>query len=56
MSDGSGGGGIIIIHPHAIKVPPTVSVCDLQAWAESLDETNPLKPVLTDYLASIPTQ
>lgn len=57
MSDGgTGGGGIIIIHPHATTMPPQVSKSDLQAWADSLDEANPLKTMLTDYIASIPTE
>lgn len=50
-----GGGGGIVLHQQATKVPVTVAVSDLQAWADSLDASNPLKAMLNDYIASIPS-
>jgi hypothetical protein len=52
---GTGGGGIIIIHPNATTRPPNIAVSDVQAWHDGLDDANPLKAILADYLASIPS-
>lgn len=58
MSGGQqqGGGGGIVLHAKATKPPVIVAVSDLQAWADSLDDGNPIKTMLTDYIASISTE
>ena len=56
-SGGLGGGGIIIIHPNVVTLPPLkLATSDLQGWADSMDESDPRKAAINDYLAAIPSE
>jgi hypothetical protein len=52
-SGGTGGGGIIIIHPNSLKTTG-IAVSDLQAMHDALPDGD-LKSLLAAYLADLPT-